>query len=53
MTKLTKNMHIVKNHTIIYSCLPVFLGWYLCWWTISSWGYNLPSSQCFGTDMVY
>ena len=26
---------------------------YLCLWTISSRGYHPPSSQCFGTDMVY
>ena len=24
-----------------------------CWWTISSQGYHPPSSQYFGTDMIY
>jgi len=29
------------------------LGRYLCWWTINPRGYHPPSSQCFGTDVVY
>jgi len=29
------------------------LGRYLWWWTISPRWYHQPSSQCFGTDMVY
>ena len=27
--------------------LLLSLGWYLCWWTISPWRHNLPSSQWF------
>jgi hypothetical protein len=27
--------------------------WYLYWWTISAPGYYPPSSQCYGTDMLY
>ena len=33
------------NLTFTYSLLS--LGRYLCWWTISPWGYHPPSSQCF------
>ena len=33
------------NLTSTYSLLS--LGRYLCWWTISPWGYHPPSSQCY------
>ena len=33
--------------------LLLSLGQYFGWWTISPRGYHQPSSQCFGTDMVY
>ena len=26
---------------------------YICWWTISPWGYHPPSIQCRSTDIVY
>ena len=29
------------------------VGRYICWWTINPRGYHPPSSQCFGTGMVY
>ena len=29
------------------------LDQYLCWWTIIPREYHPPSSQCFGTAMVY
>ena len=38
---------------LISTLLFLSLGRYLCWWTISHRGYYPPSSQCFGTDMVY
>jgi len=34
-------------------CFLIPLGRYICWWSSSPWGYHPPSSQCFGTDMVY
>jgi len=37
----------------IYMFLLLPLGLYLCWWSISPWGYHPPSSQCFRTDRVY
>jgi len=38
---------------LISTFLLLSLGRYLCWWTISPWGYHPPSSQWFGTDVVY
>jgi hypothetical protein len=37
----------------ISTFLLLSLGRYFCWWTISPRVYHPPSSQCFGTDMVY
>jgi len=39
--------------TLISTFLLLSLGRYLCWWTISPQGYHPPSSQCFGTDMIF
>ena len=38
---------------LISTFLLLSLGRYLCWRTIIPRGYHPPSSQCFGTDMVY
>ena len=43
---------LMRKH-LISMCFLLSMGQYLCWWTISSWWYNPPSSQWFGTDMVY
>jgi hypothetical protein len=45
---------LFQKLNLIFIFWLLSLGWYLCWWTIiSPIGYQLPSSQCFGTDMVY
>ena len=44
---------LLMSKRLISMCLLLSLGRYLCWWTIIPWGYHPPSSQCFGTDMVY
>jgi hypothetical protein len=44
---------ITGSISLISICLLLSLGRYLCWWAISSWWYNPPSSQWFGTDIVY
>jgi hypothetical protein len=46
-----------RNASCALNCISTFLllslGRYLCWWTICSRMYHPPSSQWFGTDMVY
>ena len=63
--KTHKNWMKIKNYiylsyrnvpcalNLISTFLLLSLGRYLCWWTISPCGHYHPSSQCFGTDMVY
>jgi hypothetical protein len=38
---------------LISTFLLLSLDRHLCWWSISLRGYHQPSSQWFGTDMVY
>jgi len=44
-----------KNASCALNLISTFvsLGRCICWWTISPRWYHLPSSQCFGIDMVY
>jgi len=44
---------ILETRTKSYVYVFLSLGRYLCWWTIRSARYHPPSSQFFGTDMVY
>jgi len=45
---------IIQNRlNLISTFLLLSLDRYHCWWTISPRGYHPPSSQCFGSDMVY
>lgn len=37
----------------LVACQMFALGWYFCWWTISSEGSYPPSIQCLGTNMAY
>jgi hypothetical protein len=39
-------------HPVVRVSALTWFIWYY-WGTISLWGYNPPSSPCFGTDMVY
>jgi hypothetical protein len=41
----SRNVSCALN--LISTFLLLSLGWYLCWWTISPWGYHPPSSQCY------
>ena len=46
-----RNAWCALNYISTFLLLSV--GRYLCWRTISPRGYHSPSSQCFGTDIVY
>ena len=38
---------------LISTFILLSLGRSTCWWINSTRGYHSPSSQCFGTGMVY
>ena len=42
-----------RDASCALNLIYTFLSLSLCWWIISSRSYHPPSSQCFGTDMVY
>ena len=39
--------------TLVSMFLLLSLGRYLCWWTISTRGNHMSSSQCYDTNKVY
>ena len=46
--------HLMKLFQKLALCTKLdILGGYLCWWTICNRGDHPPSSQRFGTDIVY
>jgi len=47
--------HKQMKRAIMYGLIwyLYFITINLCWWTIGPRGYHPPSSQSFGTDMVY